>query len=76
MVRQWNHGGLVGSFEGEGIGNGLIVLVWGILVTLSLLSFIIFSCSDGVKDKDSAVDSHIYGNGSSCAAGCGGACGA
>ncbi|KAL5726556.1 hypothetical protein ACHQM5_009593 [Ranunculus cassubicifolius] len=71
MVKQWNHGGLVGGIEGEGIGNVLIILIWGVLVTLSLVSFIIFSCSDGAsKEKDSVVDSHIYGSS------CGGACGA
>ncbi|KAL5726555.1 hypothetical protein ACHQM5_009592 [Ranunculus cassubicifolius] len=70
MVRQRNHSGLVGSIEGEGIGNVLIVLIGGILVTLSLVSFIIFSCSAGPSKEDSVVDTHIYESS------CGGACGA
>ncbi|CAK7349685.1 unnamed protein product [Dovyalis caffra] len=55
-------------------GSCLVVLLWAVLLTLSLLSALIFSCADGVsKDKSSEVDSTVYGGG--CAAGCGAACG-
>ncbi|XVE58814.1 hypothetical protein DITRI_Ditri04bG0199100 [Diplodiscus trichospermus] len=58
-----------------GIGVAFLVL-WAALLTLSLISAIIFSCADGVsKDKPTSGDSNYYGG--QCAAACGGAgCGA
>ncbi|XP_021292422.1 uncharacterized protein LOC110422733 [Herrania umbratica] len=64
--------------NGDGIGGigGACLLFWAALLTLSLISAIIFSCADGVsKDKSSSGDTNFYGGG--CAADCGGAgCGA
>ncbi|PIA33415.1 hypothetical protein AQUCO_04100088v1 [Aquilegia coerulea] len=75
MVRQWKDE--VFGYEGANIGGGdVILLIWAIMITFSLISFIIFSCSDGAsKDKtSSATDTHVYGSGCA-AAGCGAACG-
>jgi len=48
------------------------VLLRAVLLTLCLLSAIVFSCADGAsKNKSSEADSAIYGGG--CAAGCGAA---
>lgn len=56
------------------IGHACLVF-WLALVTLSLISVIIFSCADGVsKDKTSTADTEYDGGG--CTAGCGAACGA
>ena len=50
------------------------LIFWVALVTISLISVIIFSCADGVsKDKTSTGDTNLYGGG--CAAGCGTVCG-
>lgn len=61
---------------GSSIG-GVFLIFWAALLTVSLISAIIFSCADGVsKEKASTSgDTNTYGGG--CAAGCGGAgCGA
>ncbi|XWS50762.1 hypothetical protein CRYUN_Cryun12cG0115500 [Craigia yunnanensis] len=64
--------------DGSGIGGigGVFLVFWGALLTVPLISAIIFSCADGVsKDKTTSGDTNFYGGG--CAAGCGGAgCGA
>ena len=55
------------------------LLFWLALVTISLISVIIFSCAHGVsKDKNSTGDTEFYGGGcaAGCGAGCGGGCGA
>ncbi|PNT09599.1 hypothetical protein POPTR_012G054000v4 [Populus trichocarpa] len=63
---------VVGS--GGGVHGSCLVLLWAVLLTLCLLSAIVFSCAEGVsKDKTSEADSTLYGGG--CAAGCGAACG-
>ncbi|XVF09545.1 hypothetical protein REPUB_Repub07fG0103400 [Reevesia pubescens] len=61
--------------DGGGIGGAFLVF-WAALLTLSLISAIIFSCADGVsKNKTTSGDTNFYGGG--CAAGCGAAgCGA
>lgn len=74
MVRQLiteaiNLDGAVGD-----IGHACL-LFWLALVSISLISVIIFSCADGVsKEKTSTNDTEYYGGG--CSAGCGTACGA
>lgn len=56
-------------------GDGALLVFWLALLSLSLLSAIIFSYADGVsKEKASMADTEFYGGG--CAAGCGGGCGA
>ncbi|XP_015578269.3 uncharacterized protein LOC107261705 [Ricinus communis] len=78
MVRQWKEAFTIegGSTSAGGLGKVCLVL-WLALVTLSLLSAIIFSCAEGVSNKDDdkspEVDATLYGGG--CAAGCGAACG-
>ncbi|KAL5748856.1 hypothetical protein ACOSP7_025899 [Xanthoceras sorbifolium] len=66
------------SVNGDGFG-GVCVVLWVALLTLSLLSTIIFSCTGGVsKERTSSADSNSYGGGcaAGCGAGCGGGCGA
>ncbi|EXC25174.1 hypothetical protein L484_013262 [Morus notabilis] len=65
--------GIIGG--GGGGGFGFLVFVLGLLVTLCIVSTVIFSCADGVsKEKSSSADTELYGGGG-CAAGCGAACG-
>ncbi|KAL6010823.1 hypothetical protein ACLOJK_001265 [Asimina triloba] len=72
MVRELKEVGLVA--EGNGvIGNGALFLLMA-LVSFCVLCIIVFSCAEGAKDKVSATDHAAYG--STCAAGCGAACGA
>ncbi|KAJ6888340.1 hypothetical protein NC652_029404 [Populus alba x Populus x berolinensis] len=60
--------------SGGGVDGSCLVLLWAVLLTLCLLSAIVFSCAEGVsKDKTSEADSTLYGGG--CGAGCGAACG-
>lgn len=71
--RDFTNGGVNGEIVG-GFG-GVCVVLWVILVTVSALSVMIFSCADGVpKEKSSSADSNYHGGG--CAAGCGARCGA
>ncbi|XXG45366.1 hypothetical protein AAC387_Pa02g0468 [Persea americana] len=57
---------------GHGSGGGF--LLWGVVVTLSLILAVLFSCAGGAsKDRTSASDA-AYGAG--CGADCGAACGA
>ena len=54
------------------------LVFWAVLVTMSIISAIVFSCADGISKEKSATtttDTDLYG-GSACAAGCGAACGA
>lgn len=61
----------LGSFH----GSGFLVLIWLALLSVCIISAIIFSCADGVsKEKTSTADTELYGGG--CAAGCGAGCGA
>ncbi|GAA0160497.1 hypothetical protein LIER_17040 [Lithospermum erythrorhizon] len=56
------------------VHNSVFLVFIAVLSTLLLVSFFIFSCAEGAKDKDGdATDSNMYGSG--CAAGCGAACG-
>lgn len=67
----------IGSENGSfGLAGGdIYLLFWAALVTLSIISTIIFSCSDGMsKERNSTADVELYGGG--CAAGCGAGCGA
>lgn len=82
MARLWREvAGLDGGSGGGGSGGGggdLLVFWLGMLVTLCILSTIIFSCADGVsKEKSSPADTEHYGGGcaAGCAAGCGAGCG-
>ncbi|KAJ9187263.1 hypothetical protein P3X46_002740 [Hevea brasiliensis] len=64
----------------DGISSGCVVLVlWLGLLTLSILSAMIFSCAEGVpkENKSAEVDATLYGGGcgGGCGAGCGAACG-
>ncbi|KAJ9174015.1 hypothetical protein P3X46_017090 [Hevea brasiliensis] len=78
MVRQWKEAiTTVGGGGGEVISGGCLVLVlWVGLLTISVISTIIFSCAEGVSkdNKSSEVDTSLYGGG--CGAECGAACGA
>ncbi|KAL9453293.1 hypothetical protein AB3S75_008988 [Citrus x aurantiifolia] len=64
--------------RGDGGGSSAVVLlIWAALVSLSVISAIVFSCAGGggaSKDKDSGTHADTYG-GSTCVAGCGAACG-
>ena len=74
MVREWKEGASHDGGGHQGFGNA-VILFWVALITLSLMSAIIFSCSDGAsKDKASATQTDGY-QGTGCTA-CGGACGA
>lgn len=60
---------------GEGLSSEALLLWWGAIITLSIITALIFSCAGGAsKDKASATHTDKYG--STCAGGCGGACGA
>lgn len=76
MVRQWTDITTLDANLGFSVNASLILWLWIALVTFSIMSAIIFTCSDGVsKDRTtSAADSELYGAG--CAAPCGAACGA
>ncbi|KAE8676132.1 hypothetical protein F3Y22_tig00111621pilonHSYRG00032 [Hibiscus syriacus] len=56
--------------------GGVVLVLWAVLVTLSSIWAMIFSCADGVsKEKTTSDDTGFVGGG--CAAGCGGSgCGA
>ncbi|KAJ0095647.1 hypothetical protein Patl1_15098 [Pistacia atlantica] len=61
--------------EGDGDGSTVAFLLWAFLVTLSIISAVVFSCAGGAsKDKDSATNADAA-YGSNCAAGCGAGCG-
>lgn len=68
MVREWKE-----VVEGHGSSGGF--LLWGVVVTLSLMLAVLFSCAEGAssKDRTSTADA-AYGGG--CGADCGAACGA
>lgn len=75
MVRQWKEATTVGG-DGDGISYSCLMLVlWVGLLTLSIVSAIIFSCAQGMskENKSAEVDETLYGGG--CGAGCGAACG-
>ncbi|KAE8124889.1 hypothetical protein FH972_019734 [Carpinus fangiana] len=74
MVRELSTEAIILDGGVGDIGHACL-LFWLALVSISLISVIIFSCADGVsKEKTSAADTGYYGGG--CAAGCGTACGA
>ncbi|OAY31368.1 hypothetical protein MANES_14G106800v8 [Manihot esculenta] len=59
---------------GRSGGGEALLLCWAALITLSILTAIVFSCAGGAsKDKASATHTDTYG--ATCAAGCGAACG-
>ncbi|PRQ40287.1 hypothetical protein RchiOBHm_Chr4g0434421 [Rosa chinensis] len=64
------------SGSGESLSSA-VYLFWAALVTLVLVSTIIFSCSDGMPKDEKTSTTHTDTYGTACAAGgCGGACGA
>ncbi|KAG2709418.1 hypothetical protein I3760_05G238300 [Carya illinoinensis] len=76
MVREWKEAARGdGGRNAESLRSSSAVLIfWGALVMLSLITAIIFACADGAsKEKDSATPTDT--NGTVCAAGCGGGCG-
>ncbi|PON38946.1 hypothetical protein PanWU01x14_308610 [Parasponia andersonii] len=74
MVRLWREAAGVDGGVGSSHSGTFLVFFLGLLVTLCILSTIIFSCTDGVsKEKTSQADTELYGGG--CAAGCGAGCG-
>ncbi|KAL6956630.1 hypothetical protein U1Q18_049793 [Sarracenia purpurea var. burkii] len=77
MVREWKEvitRDTGGAGRGGGGGDSCEALWLVLVVTLAIISLLIFSCADGApRGKDSAGDSGVYGGG--CAAGCGAACG-
>lgn len=82
MVRQLLTEHII-TVNGEGAANGLAracVFILAALLSLSLLSAIIFACAEGAsKEKTSSADnSNFYGAGctAGCSAGCGAGCGA
>ncbi|GMP83466.1 hypothetical protein CsSME_00037366 [Camellia sinensis var. sinensis] len=65
-MARWNGG----NIEAEGHEGSGVLILWVALVSLILISAIIFSCADGAsKDKTSAAQADNYGAG--CGAGCG-----
>lgn len=72
-MRQWKEMMMMIKEERDGDGSSLAFLLWAFLVTLSIISAVVFSCAGGAsKDKDSADTAYA----SNCAAGCGAGCGA
>lgn len=70
MVKEWRE---VSNYDGNSLGfPGNIIIILLVLVTLSTLSAIIWSCAS--KEKTSAADSETYA--AECATVCGAACGA
>ncbi|KAL7099141.1 hypothetical protein ACP275_09G064200 [Erythranthe tilingii] len=52
-------------------------IVWFVLVSICMMSVIIWKCADGASRKQAASsDSSDQYHGANCAAGCGAACGA
>ncbi|KAG6675757.1 hypothetical protein I3842_15G119700 [Carya illinoinensis] len=67
-------GGRVLADNSNNTGGAFLVFWAALVITLSLISVIIFSCANGVsKEKASASDTQYYGGG--CATECGTACG-
>lgn len=67
--------GAATGVPGSGFGAGLLAYLWFALLSVCIISAIVFSCADGVpKEKTSTADTELYGGG--CAAGCGAGCGA
>lgn len=57
-------------------GGAVVFLLWAVLVTLSIISAVVFSCAGGAsKDKASTTNADAA-YASNCAAECGAACGA
>lgn len=57
--------------------TGMIVFaVWATLLSLALVVAAMLSCADGVPRDRASAGAHTETYGSTCAAGCGGACGA
>ncbi|XP_041013510.1 uncharacterized protein LOC121256704 [Juglans microcarpa x Juglans regia] len=77
MVREWKEaarGDGGSNAESLSSSSSAVLIFWGALVMLSLITAIIFACADGAsKEKDSAAHTNTYGT--ACAAGCGGGCG-
>lgn len=77
MVREWKEmmirGEAGGSSEGLSLSNA-VLFFWAVLVTLSVISAVVFSCAGGAS-KDEASNTHAEAYSSTCAAGCGAACG-
>ncbi|PON86986.1 hypothetical protein TorRG33x02_172330 [Trema orientale] len=73
MVREWKES----AGEGGESFSGFVLVLWAALVSLALISAVVFGCADGAsKEKASAAHTDTYG-GTACAAGCGGGgCGA
>ncbi|GLT48875.1 hypothetical protein SLA2020_224660 [Shorea laevis] len=76
MEREWKDA--TAAEDEGGIGgmiSGVYLVIWAALLSLCIISAMIFSCAEGVSKNDRTGDSNLYGGG--CAAGCGGAeCGA
>lgn len=74
MVRVWNWKELAGEGGGERL-SGLVLVLWGALVSMALIWAVVLACADGAsKEKSSAGQTDNYG-GTACGAGCGGGCG-
>ncbi|KDP35028.1 hypothetical protein JCGZ_09316 [Jatropha curcas] len=78
MVREWREaisgygreggdGGRIGSHEA-------LLLWWAALITLSIITAIIFSCAGGATEGKGS-NTHGSTGGTGCGAGCGGGCG-
>ena len=68
---------LLRDLSGEGGGGFInapaVLILWAAVVSISIISTVIFSCTGGgPKDKTS---SHSDTYGAACAAGCGAGCG-
>lgn len=74
MVRQLLRDG--GYDGGASAYGGVILAVWAVLLSLSLITAVVFHCAGGASDDKTSAASHdIYGGaacGGACGAGCGG----
>ncbi|XVF02224.1 hypothetical protein REPUB_Repub04eG0157200 [Reevesia pubescens] len=74
MVRQWKEVARAAAGGSNQDLSSVVFIFWAALTVLSLITAIMFSCAGGAsKDKASATHADAYG--STCAAGCGAACG-
>ncbi|KAH6763052.1 hypothetical protein C2S52_020485 [Perilla frutescens var. hirtella] len=73
MVRQWRGGDNWDASGAAAAYGGAVLALWAVLLSLFLITAVVFSCAGGSSQDKTSATSHAdtYGG-----AGCGGACGA
>ncbi|KAA0034584.1 hypothetical protein E5676_scaffold475G001270 [Cucumis melo var. makuwa] len=68
---------VLADFHGGGLTIASPVFIfWAVVVSISIITTVIFSCTGGSGAKDKDTSHADTCGGAACAAGCGGGCGA